>query len=371
MKKLKILLLADSSSIHTQRWANSLSESGVEIAIFSLCESVGHYHQEIEIYTNGFDSKWTNRNNNIFSKIIYLKTIRNLRKVIKEFKPDILHAHFATSYGLLGALSRFKPFIISVWGSDIFEFPRRTLINNIVLRFNLLFPKCILSTSHIMAIETSKYTKKKILVTPFGVDISKFMQKSNYNKNSTIVFGTIKTLDPVYGIDTLIKAFNISHNKLLSKNINSELHIIGGGPEELKLKKLAEDLNINNQIFFKGKIPHEEVPQQLQNFDIFVALSNSESYGVAIVEASSCSLPVIVSNVGGLPEVVVNNETGFIIEPSNPEEAAAKMFELGIDKEKRETFGKQGRHFVEENYNWETNVKQMIEIYNNSIINGY
>ncbi|HOL22413.1 MAG TPA: glycosyltransferase [bacterium] len=366
MKQIKVLLLADSSSIHTRRWANALNESGLNVFIFSLCDPTGKYNDGIKIYSQGFNPNWTNRDTKVYNKIIYLKTLFALKKIIKKVKPNIVHAHFATSYGLLGALSGFQPYIISVWGSDVYDFPKRSFINKLILKFNLSKANIILSTSHVMAKETSQYTKKPIIVTPFGVDIEKFKLTSENKINSKLIFGTIKTLDPKYGIDILIQAFALVYKRLKDENVESELHIIGGGPSEFELKKLVESLNLKDYVRFVGKVTHDCVPKYLNSFDVFVALSidNSESFGVAVVEASSCSLPVVVTSVGGLPEIVSDNFTGYIVPPNDPVTAADKMFDLSMNFEKRKYFGKNGRLLVEEKFNWNDNVNRMLEIYN-------
>ena len=87
----------------------------------------------------------------------------------------------------------------------------------------------------------------------------------------------------------------------------------------------------------------------------------------AVVEASACELPVIVTNVGGLPEVVQDGETGYIVDPKNPEQIADKLYELVLDPNKRAKFGQQGRAFVKAHYDWDQNVSQMEQVYKNLI----
>jgi len=105
--------------------------------------------------------------------------------------------------------------------------------------------------------------------------------------------------------------------------------------------------------------------------DIYAAPSTeeSESFGVAILEASACEKPVIVSDVGGLPEVVIENQTGFFVKPSNPEMLAEKMEILISDLELRKKMGAAGRKFVSEKYNWNDNLNQIISAYNGLIGN--
>lgn len=365
---MKLLLLSDAYSIHTIKWAKSLSKKGIEIAIFSLnCNEneVNPYQQNNNIKVYYCIDKNAKKRSSGFAKISYLKALPCLKQVIKEFKPDIVHAHYASSYGLLGALSGFHPFILSVWGSDVFDFPNISFLHKAVIKYNLAKADKILSTSKVMAIETNKYTDKEIVVTPFGIDLDKFKPlkvNSLFDKND-IVIGTVKTLEEKYGIEYLIKAFAIVKDK--HKYLPLKLLIVGAGSLSTALKKLTYDLGIEKDTVFTGKIAHELVPvyDNMLSVSVSVSVSNSESFGVAVIEASACGKPVVVSDVGGLPEVVKDGITGIVVPPRNPQKTAEAIEKLVLDVKLRKKMGEAGRKRVDKLYDWNKNVEQMIEIY--------
>jgi len=366
---MKVLLLSDPNSIHTIRWARSLAESGLDILIFGLsyCDGLAYKNHNIEVETFGFDISIIKNEKVSLSKIRYLKAVPKLKKIIRKFKPNILHAHYATSYGLIGALSGFHPFVLSVWGTDVFDFPNKSFFHKKLLEFNLSKADRILSTSHVMARETGKYTDKEIEVTPFGVDLDVFapeMVEGIFSRND-IVIGTVKTLEEKYGIEYLIKAFNIVKEK--HPDLPLKLLIVGGGSLESNYKNLIKELGLVNDTCFVGQVSHDEVPKYHNMISIFVAVSiyNSESFGVAVIEASACQKPVVVSNVGGLPEVVEDGVTGIVVPPRDPQKTAEAIEKLLLDKNLREQMGKSGRERVKKLYDWDENVKQMIGIYNN------
>lgn len=107
----------------------------------------------------------------------------------------------------------------------------------------------------------------------------------------------------------------------------------------------------------------------MNRMDVFCAPSLSESFGVAVIEASACETPVVVSNVGGLPEVVIDEVTGFIVEPKHVEQLAEKILILVNDQSLRKQMGAAGRKFVLENYAWEKNVDTMESIYIETVTN--
>lgn len=363
---MKILILSDANNPHTIKWVKALCSKNIEVILFSLSPLTHKEFKNIEklqIIDNCFQVTTQDNSEGKLYKIMYLKSLLKLKKIIRNFKPDILHAHYASSYGLLGALSGFHPFIISVWGSDVFSFPNKSIFHRKILEFNLQKADKILSTSHIMVKEIQKYTNKDIEVTPFGIDLNIFkpMKVDSLFDENDVVIGTVKTLEEKYGIEYLIKAFKLLEIKY--PEFPLKLLIVGGGSLENNLKRLVKKLNIENKTVFTGKVSFSEVPKYHNMLSVFVSVSDSESFGVAVIEASACEKPVVVSDVGGLPEVVENGVTGLIVPKQDPKKTAEAIEKLILCKSLRIIMGKEGRERVKQFYNWENNVNQMINIY--------
>jgi len=174
--------------------------------------------------------------------------------------------------------------------------------------------------------------------------------------------GTVKALEPPYGVDILIRSFAIVAKKYHGFK-RLRLVIAGDGALRKELEREARALGIDSQVSFLGAIPYLKVPDLLATFSIFCALSLSESFGVAVLEASACQVPVVVTNVGGLPEVVQDKVTGLIVAPRDIEAAAGAISLLIDNPDLRRSFGSAGRKFVMENYEWSENAKRMEEVY--------
>lgn len=369
---MRILLLSDSNSTHTIRWAKSLVNHKIIVGIFTIhIPNLKLYEDtpDIQIFSSNLDRSIQFSGEAAISKLIYLKSTAKIKEIIKLFKPDIVHAHYASSYGILGAHTHFHPFILSLWGSDISSFPNRSLLHKFFLKYVLSKADLILSTSQSLRKAASKYTDKNILVTPFGIETQKFkpMKKRSMFADDNLVVGTIKSLEKNYGIDYLIKAFH----KLKQEypEIKLKLLIVGSGSEEEKLKLLVNNLGINLDTIFTGYIDHSEIPYYHNIIDIYVAVSIEESFGVAVLEASACAKPVVVSNVGGLPEVVGDNKTGFLVEKENINSLFEALKKLINNPDLRITFGINGRKKVIAEYDWDKSVSNMILIYESLNIN--
>ena len=365
--KKRVLILSDSSSDHTKRWVKATAERGHEVALFSLNDMDADYYRKLDGVTlyahNIFGTLKDQKTNGTVEKLNYLKPFRALKRCIREFKPDMVHAHYATSYGLLGVLSGFHPLIISLWGSDAYLFPKVSWLHRKLLEFNFSKADRILSTSHCMAREVSKYTDKKIHVTPFGVDEERFVPAKNKSEKKEYIIGTVKALSAIYGIDTLIDAFAIVVRE--NPGINLRLVIAGDGAERNNLEKQAHDLGLTDKVTFLGRIPNEDVAVLLSNMDVYAALSrsDSESFGVAAVEAMSCGVPVVVAEADGFKEVVPDGVAGYIVPKNDARAAADKISYLLNNRDVASEMGKAGRKHVINNYTWNSSVDTMMDIY--------
>jgi glycosyltransferase involved in cell wall biosynthesis len=121
---------------------------------------------------------------------------------------------------------------------------------------------------------------------------------------------------------------------------------------------------------FLGDLAHEDVPAALQRMDIFAMPSTWEGFGVSAVEASAMQLPVVASNIHGIPDVVVDGETGLLVPPRDPAALANALERLAGNPELRRRMGAAGRAFVAAHYRWEDNAAQMAALYQRALGDG-
>lgn len=352
---MKILFISAANSVHTVRWVNSLAERGHDVYLISLIN-----HQ--------VESNKVNDKVSIFflphsgGKGYYLNAVY-LRKLWRQIRPDVINVHYASGYGTLVRVARLPRVILNVWGSDIYEFPSVRKLNELILRKNLAYATHLASTSNVMARQTKKYLKKEnsiITITPFGVDTKRFIPKKNDHK--IFVFGIVKTLKDIYGIDVIINAFSTFLNTVENKN-NVRLEIYGEGECKEELIELAKKKGILEQVHFGGYIENQKLPHILQNMDVFLLGSRQESFGVAAVEAMSCELPIVATSAEGLVEVIDDGKTGFLV-PIDDVDAMAYHMKILYDNPKlRRDMGRAGRNKVMEKYDWQRNVEVMEDLY--------
>jgi glycosyltransferase involved in cell wall biosynthesis len=354
----RLCLMANAASPHTEKWAAELARRGWKVDIISFLPA------EIpRVKVHVVPRLLSGRTEFVFLHL------RWIAETVRKLQPDIVHVHYATSFGFLGAAAKVHPLIISAWGSDIFSFPRTSFLHRYLLEKILKKADVLCSTSRIMAAEMQKYVnpESQIDVIPFGVDIERFSPPARQeiqNPGAPVIFGVAKYLQPVYGLDILLRAFALLEKRCPGRAL---LRLAGDGPEKKKLQNLAARLGITQQVEWLGAIPNCEVADLYRSLDVVVVPSRQESFGVTAVEGSACGCPIIASNVGGLPEVVINRQTGLLIPPEDVQELCQAMEFMIAHPAKRLLMGQTGRKLVMEHYDFQRNVTQMEEVYHRSL----
>lgn len=355
---MRVLFLSAANSVHTVRWVNALAERGCEVVLVSeKNHKAMDVSDKVKIIYLPFGG----------SKGYYLNAPA-LQHIYKAGRFDVINVHYASGYGTLARIAKLPNIILNVWGSDVYDFPYESKLKEKVLRKNLTYAGRLASTSNCMARQTEKFlvTKREIAVTPFGVDTEHFKPEKaiKTDKKDSFTFGIVKTLSPKYGVETVIKAFAALVQKLpQTKKDKIRLEIYGKGELLGELKELAANLHLEKQIFFGGYVENRKIPSLLNQMDVFMLGSESESFGVAAVEAMSCGLPIVATSVSGFREVLEDGKTGFLVPVGDYKAMAEKMFILYVDARLRESMGKAGRKRVEERYCWEKNVDEMMRVY--------
>jgi glycosyltransferase involved in cell wall biosynthesis len=261
----------------------------------------------------------------------------------------------------MGALTFFKPFIVSAWGSDVMEFPQHGAIQRIVLRFVFWRASKICATSAILKSEINKYTPKTCLVVPFGVDLRLFYKSNSGKGDHPFTFGCIKHFERIYNIDKVVLAFGKLTDKYPLESF--KLRLIGDGSQKQMVEQLVHGLALNDKVEFIGRIDHNKVPFYLNTLDAFVNVSEFESFGVAVAEAMACKVPVIVSNFEGFRDLVPGNENAIITESTSPEDIFIAMESCFLNAGRRATATLKSYELVKQKFNWTDNLRQMEMVY--------
>jgi len=363
---MRILLVANINSSHTKKWALALKNKKIELALFSINSPKlnDNWYEDFEtVYFPETESE------NLVLK--YVKLYRRLKKLIREFNPDLVHSHFITNYSLLALLVGSKKNIITAWGSDVFLFPKKNILNRWIIEYNLKKADRIISTSHVMAKEISLYTTKSVTVIPFGIDFTMFPVKADpqYAPGSEICIGCFKKIESIYAPEILIDAFARSVKKLTEYKLR--LIMAGDGSKLDEMKRLAKKLGVDSMIDFLGWVNSGEIPRLMKKIDMCIYLSRNESFGVSLVEAMASKIPLIVTRTPGFIEVIGSNDNALFVDFDNAEETADKITELVLNTSKYHSMTENAYERAFENYQLDKNIDQQVEVYKKVIEGVY
>ncbi len=351
---MRVVYLADAPYVHTRRWVRHFAARGVEAHVISFRPA------EIEgatvHYVDGLEA---------IGKARYVVHARRVRALVESLRPDLLHALHLTSYGFLAGLSGFQPSIVSVWGTDVLEAPGVSPLHRWITRHALKRAGSITATGMRLAEATLPYAPrgKPVSVIPYGVDLDAFRPAARPARPHPTI-GAVGRLSPEKGFEHLLRAVAL----LRDNGVTLDVVLAGDGPSRGALERLTAELKIGPRVRFLGEVAHDDVPAVLQGFDIFAMPSTWEGFGVSAIEASAMELPVVASDIHGIPDVVVDGETGLLVPPASATALAAAIARLAADREVRLRMGAAGRAFIERHYRWQDNAALMERLYADMVV---
>ena len=214
--------------------------------------------------------------------------------------------------------------------------------------------------------------KGEIILVPNGVDLDLFknnlsseeklaLKKSLNIADDDLVLMSVSRLVLKNAIDDIIKATNFL---LYKSGLKVKLILLGSGPDEKNLKSLSLNQGVADDVIFLGYKDHAEIVEYLQIADVFIRPSLSEGLGNSFLESMVLGVPVIATEVGGIPDFLVNNETGLFCEVRNPSSIAKAVEKYQQDKELYQKIKINGQRLVQEKYSWDKIAAQMKLIFN-------
>jgi len=255
-----------------------------------------------------------------------------LKKI--DFKPDIIHAHRTWPPGFVAMrLSEdfSVPFIVTAHGHDAYGLPSQSEFYRDTISKTLNAAHTVISVSQANINSMKKSMKLKgnnLVYLPNGFDMAKFhpISKSDVRKKLKLpldrsIFIAVGHLEKVKGYVVLINAMK----KVVDKHEKAYLVIVGGGSEKTSIEKAIKDNNLQEHVLLAGPKPHEEIPEWINAADYFTLSSFNEGMPTVLLEAIGCGKPYVGTDVGGIPEIIINDKLGLLVPPKEPKQLAVAM----------------------------------------------
>lgn len=336
-----------------------MREKGVKF--FVICDHKGSNHDKIEKVCS--DVEIININS-----IFDIKAAYKIAKFCRANNIDIIQSHFLRESFAAVLAKFFNPKIKVIWTMHLIYEEKRGILNFL----NRLFSRgtsAIICVSEAVrqSLEEKGINRKKLVTVLNGVDTGYF--KPVYDANIREEFGiekdevlltTVSRFQEIKGHDFLIDALNELN---MNYDIKFKALLVGDGEEMDNIKNKVNKLGLENQVIFAGY--REDIPRILTESDIYISPSKNEAISFSIMEALACGVPVVATEVGGVPEVINKGKCGIMVNYGDEKEFAKAIFQLYNNKSEYEEMKKNSRQLIEENFSLNNMIEKTYSLYRN------
>ncbi len=303
-----------------------------------------------------------------FDTILVPPDPRDIEDVISKLKPDLVHSHHVFTLTPLLALKVAHDLNIARVATNhtlflAHDFRMFWSIVSLLLptRYYLQYAQAVISVSRVadkfLESVVGSDLKAKRFIVPNAVDTSKITPPEREPEDNIVLF--VGRLVYRKGLHVLIKALQ------RIKIRDFKLYVVGGGYMEIPSRILAKAYGVEDKVKFLGVVPENVKVELYRKAKVVVVPSIlNESFGIVALEAMAAGRPVVASRVGGLEDVVVDGETGVLVEPGSEEQLAEAIETLLEDEAYRRRLGVNARKVVEERYSWDVVLDRIIDVYN-------
>jgi sugar transferase (PEP-CTERM/EpsH1 system associated) len=278
-----------------------------------------------------------------------------LWKLLRQLRPSILHTYNVGTieYSLIALLARVKVRIHAEHGRDSVEIDGKHSRYNLLRR--LLTP--VIDAYVPVSADLGEWLhrtvgvhQRKIAMVTNGVDTARYAPSGSARKGgpATLWIGTVGRVDRIKNHLGLLDIFQLVLDRVQAMQLDVRLAIVGDGPLLGMLRDTAASRGIADKVWLPGS--RNDVADVIRSFSIFVLPSLSEATPVVVLEAMATGLPVVATHVGGVPQLVLNNETGHVVRPADPAAFADAICAYILDADMRRSHGEAGRKHVQSHY---------------------
>lgn len=296
---------------------------------------------------------------------MYLGIRKIISKLYKKFKFDVIHAHTAIPVGFasIRLSKKYKvPFVVTIHGQDFqYTIKKNNMCRKNVIKVLKSADKIITVSNKLRNIVEKRELLNKTVVINNGINPEEYVADKQVELEGDYVMLSVSALIKTKGIDLNIRAVS----KLINIYPTIKYYVIGDGEEYKNLKRLVDDLNLNRNVIFLGRLPHSQVIKYMSSkCDVFVLPSWQEGFGIVYIEAMNSGIPVIGVKGQGIEDVIVDKKNGFLVQPHDLDDLACTIDYILSHKDTAKIVGENGKKTVLSEFTWLRNAQKTIEIYN-------
>ena len=296
----------------------------------------------------------------------------DLKRVINEIKPDLIHAGPIQTCAFLAVLSGFHPILTMSWGFDLMQDAERNNRMKWITRFVLRRSNFFTSDAQATRDKAVAFgmNPDRTAIFPWGVDLKHFRplqladnKKAKGTKRQPIVLFCIRSWEPRYGVDVLAKAFV----KVTKQRDDVNLLLLNGGSQASTIRQILMSGGVLDRVQFGGQVSQTDLPRWYHIADLFISPSHVDGSSVSLMEALACGVPALVSDIPANKEWVSEGVNGWLFPDGNSDILAEKILTVIAQRRKLTQVGRAARRSAEERADWKKNFAKLLEVYEQAI----
>lgn len=367
---MRILYFSRDYTPHDHRFLASLAESEHEVYCMWL-ERRGH-RQESRMLPAGITPvKWAG-GQEPFHWRDSRRLLRDLKRVLGELQPDVVHAGPVQTAAWLVAKTGFRPLVTMSWGSDLLRdadsSPRlRKATAYTLARTAVLVGDCQAVREKAMDLD---FDVQRIVTFPWGVDLQAFSPgdddrglRERAGWENQFVLLHLRSWEPVYGVDVLARAFVLAARQ----RPELRLFLLGSGSLAGQIRQTLIGGGVIHQVQFPGQVSQEKLPAYYRAADLYVSASHSDGSSVSLMEALASGLPALVSDIPGNREWVKEGAQGWLFPDGDPHALAEGILRAVELRAKLPALAEQARQRAERRADWRKNFEKLLEAYQQAV----
>lgn len=291
-----------------------------------------------------------------------LRLLSDLRRVIQQVKPDLIHAGPIQRSAFLVALTGFRPLVSMSWGYDLLHDARINPFWHWATSYTLQQSSAMVGDCNTIRQLAISYgiADKRIITFPWGVDIQHFSPSTTERSNKpTFSLLSTRSFEPIYGVDVIARAFVIAAKK------NPDLHLtmLGNGSQAAAIRQIFLVGAVSDRVHFPGQVAYADLPGYYQGADVYISASHSDGTSISLLEAFACGVPAIISDIPGNREWVTSGENGWLF-PDGDAEALATVILNAVDQYiDLPRMSNNARNLAEDRADWNKNILDLEKAY--------
>jgi len=352
---MRICFISLGTFTHIGAYLDYFRQAGHDVIFLSLSPSP---ERGVPTYNVGLGTKYSETS----GKWKYPISMIRARKLLKRLKPDIVHAHYATSAGLTALVCGFHPTVVTAHGSDL-TVGIKSRIWRPLLRRIFEHADCVNAVSQDLAkmVLSLGISPNKVETLTLGIDTDKFssVERQPSDPSQGLRLVCTRRLEPVFDHQTIINALTL----LDEKRIKFDMTIVGDGSMLDALKQRVHAAGLDGRVSFTGKVPNDELPEILRRHDVYLSASLWDGTSLSLLEAMAMGLFPIVSDIKANAAWLNHNADGLLHKVGNARDLADCIMQLRSNPQLSVDAAGRNREKIVRSASRKANMKRLEGIY--------